>query len=177
MGKKIKTWSVANLVVMTLRRSIAVRLRSPRRISYVTEEQRRLRAYFTFRPFLMNWSFTRKDSFRRCPVFYLYYPTLSPAIAMCRGEGRLRADRRSEATIQWLRSRMKSEPRNVAPPLPKIGSEGIALCNKKKRIPLYISGLWQNQKLYISVAPVGLITPNGKGNVEIVANGTACKRR
>ena len=32
-----------------------------------TEEQRSLRAYFTFRAFRMKWSFTRKDSFRRYP--------------------------------------------------------------------------------------------------------------
>ncbi len=36
--------------------------------SYETEEQRSLRAYFTFRPFRWKWSFTHKDSFRRYPI-------------------------------------------------------------------------------------------------------------
>jgi len=39
--------------------------------SYRTEEQRSLRAYFTFRPFRMKWSFARQDSFWRYPIAFL----------------------------------------------------------------------------------------------------------
>ncbi len=62
MGKKIKTWPITDVVVMTLR---AMKEQSR---SSVTEEQRSIRAYFTFRPFRRKWSFAQKDSFRRCPL-------------------------------------------------------------------------------------------------------------